>query len=345
MPVEMDKRYKKEEIYVKTSPVFELINAFHVLVLPEHHGFLKPWADNIRQRLTDEEIDVLDLLSRAYGQGCEMNGCVFDIGEFDSCDRFLNKFGEYEITDFLYSFLEENVGRDKIKECMDSPRDSFEILRNLLGDWMGTREIIVCASIIDRRYDIHKCILSMLSKIYSKDFIDIIKSQEKNYELQVQSALDRLKSVQPLDLAQEIMGKKFARISNYSKYYFIPSYFLYPHNIRVFNDDILVQIFSYGHDESFLENKLEEISSCLQVVSDKTRLKILRLLISGKSYGKVIASRLNLTTATISHHLDILKEAGLVTEERTENVKYFIYNEGRVEEIMQALQDYLYNKD
>lgn len=345
MPIEIDRKLIKEEVYIKSSPVFELASAFHVLVVPEHHGFLSQWTDDMKAKLTEEESDILALLSKTYSQGHEVISCVFDIGEFDNCDRFLDKFNSYDMINFLYSFFEENVSRESINDCVNSPGDSFEILRKEVGDFIGIREIAAYAGIVERRYVVHRGINSIFKKICSMDFFEILEGQNENYITQIQSITQKLETEIPLDIAQEIMGKKFHRVSSYSKYYFIPSYFIYPHNIRIFNNEALVLIFSYGSDVSSQEKMVEKIDSSLRVISDKTRLRILKQLISGKSYGKVIASRLKLTTATISHHLDILKDAGFVEEERTKNVKYFSCNVSKVEEVIYELEDYLFNKN
>lgn len=345
MPIETDRKYMKNEIHVKQSPVFELANAFHVLVVPEHHGFLAQWVGNIKDMLTSEENDTLYILSKTYNQGIEIASCVFDLGEFDDCKKFINGFKHYDIIQFLYSFFEESVNREKINECIGNPESSFEILKEEVGDWVGIREITVYVNIIQKRFEIHANICSMLDKIYNSDFQKIIQNQVRYYSSSIESLSGKLTDKLPLDIAQEIMGKKFQRVSQYEKYYFIPSYFIYPHNIRIFNEKALILIYSYGHDVTAIEEKLARINTALLVISDKTRLKILRMLFSGKSYGKVIASRLNLTTATISHHLEILRDAGFIYEEKTENIKYFSCNKTRVEEVIRELQEYLYNMD
>ena len=55
-----------------------------------------------------------------------------------------------------------------------------------------------------------------------------------------------------------------------------------------------------------------------KALGDETRLSILRILLEGESYGELIASRLNLTNATVSHHLKKLEEVGLVESRRTQ---------------------------
>jgi DNA-binding transcriptional ArsR family regulator len=53
----------------------------------------------------------------------------------------------------------------------------------------------------------------------------------------------------------------------------------------------------------------------IRALADPTRREILRLLRSGDLAAGEIASRFPMTQATVSHHLAVLKEAGLVQAE------------------------------
>ena len=73
-----------------------------------------------------------------------------------------------------------------------------------------------------------------------------------------------------------------------------------------------------------------------KALGDESRLAIVRMLIEGESYVELIASRLNLTSATVSHHLKKLEAAGLVECHRTQF--YMIYSVKR-----EVLEDSLLN--
>lgn len=61
-----------------------------------------------------------------------------------------------------------------------------------------------------------------------------------------------------------------------------------------------------------------------KALGDESRLAIVRMLIESESYVELIASRLELTSATVSHHLKKLEAAGLVECHRTQF--YMIYS-------------------
>ncbi len=71
-----------------------------------------------------------------------------------------------------------------------------------------------------------------------------------------------------------------------------------------------------------------------KALSDPARRQILELLKKGPLSAGDIASRFEMTGATISYHLKILKQADLVFESREKNYIYYQLNATVLEEIM-----------
>lgn len=60
-----------------------------------------------------------------------------------------------------------------------------------------------------------------------------------------------------------------------------------------------------------------------KALADPTRRHILELLSSGEMTAGEIAAHFNMTKPSVSHHLNILKAAGLITDERRgQNIVY-----------------------
>ncbi|MGE4282099.1 MAG: autorepressor SdpR family transcription factor [Clostridia bacterium] len=72
----------------------------------------------------------------------------------------------------------------------------------------------------------------------------------------------------------------------------------------------------------------------LKSMSDKTRREILNLLKNGDMTAGDIAGRFSMTQATVSHHLSVLKEAGLVSDRRDGKYIFYELNTSVIEEIM-----------
>ena len=77
-----------------------------------------------------------------------------------------------------------------------------------------------------------------------------------------------------------------------------------------------------------------------KALSDSTRRKILNLLKHGSLSAAEIGQHFDMTGATISHHLSILKDAGLVTDEKRGKYVYYELNLSVLEEIINWLQDF-----
>ena len=71
-----------------------------------------------------------------------------------------------------------------------------------------------------------------------------------------------------------------------------------------------------------------------KALSDPARRQILELLKKGPLSAGEIGSRFDMTGATISYHLQILKQADLVFEKREKNYIYYQLNASVLEEIM-----------
>ena len=71
-----------------------------------------------------------------------------------------------------------------------------------------------------------------------------------------------------------------------------------------------------------------------KALSDPTRREILQLLRRGALPAGEIAEHFNMTGATISHHLSVLKNAGLVDAERRGTYIYYEINLSVLEQIL-----------
>ena len=71
-----------------------------------------------------------------------------------------------------------------------------------------------------------------------------------------------------------------------------------------------------------------------KALSDPARREILLLLRNGRLSAGEIGSHFEMTGATISYHLGILKKADLVYETREKNYIYYELNTSVVEEVM-----------
>ena len=83
------------------------------------------------------------------------------------------------------------------------------------------------------------------------------------------------------------------------------------------------------------------MNDAFRALADPTRRDILRLLRDGPQTSGEIAERFTTAWPTISRHLGVLKEAGLVLAERNGQQIVYELNTTVVEEVLQHLLDWL----
>lgn len=78
-----------------------------------------------------------------------------------------------------------------------------------------------------------------------------------------------------------------------------------------------------------------KFSDTFKALSDPVRLEILNILRkSGRLNAGEIAEKFDLSKATISHHLKILKDQDLIYEDKEKNYIYYELNTSVFEEIL-----------
>lgn len=73
--------------------------------------------------------------------------------------------------------------------------------------------------------------------------------------------------------------------------------------------------------------QLDKVVAYHKALADPTRVKMLILLAEGERNGQMLAEKLSVTPATITHHAAKLREASLINERREKNTIYFSLND------------------
>ena len=76
-----------------------------------------------------------------------------------------------------------------------------------------------------------------------------------------------------------------------------------------------------------------------KALSDPVRRDILQLLKEGRMSAEDIGSHFDMTGATVSYHLKILKKADLIWEKKEKNFIFYELNTSVLEEIMLWISD------
>ncbi len=90
--------------------------------------------------------------------------------------------------------------------------------------------------------------------------------------------------------------------------------------------------------------RVDELSAWLKVLSDPTRLAIFDRLMQGVQCNCELGDKLGLPMNLISHHLKVLKDAGLVDAERDPVDARWVYysiNQNRLAQLREQLDAFL----
>ncbi|OGO79478.1 MAG: hypothetical protein A2Y23_07165 [Clostridiales bacterium GWB2_37_7] len=341
MPLDIENKTGAALIQVKSSVAIELIAAIHYLSDRSHHSFSDKLASSLLSKLSTNSSKMLKILSSMRLQGLELFEFVVKDRAFDDIELLLLKISGYEDVNFIYTLLGEVLDHNTILRVIADRQELNKLMQerpDLMNDYNGLEYLFYNTK--SYKADIINLIKEMNNSIlFSK-----LDSLKEDYGKLIEKTKARVKDKKPIDVAQEIMDRQFKRIFDFKEFYFIPSYFISPHKIRVFSTDAQMVVFALEQKENAVNEAGNRISLMFKIISDRTRLEILRVIIEEPTYGKLLAERLNLTTATISHHVEALKSIQLITEKRKKNIKYFEANEPEIKKLFDEGLGYLFKK-
>ncbi len=87
------------------------------------------------------------------------------------------------------------------------------------------------------------------------------------------------------------------------------------------------------------------LQETVKAISDPTRREILALLKKGKLSAGEIVEKFNITGASISRHLSILKEAGLVRDVKKGKYIYYEINLSAMQEVLSWVAEFMEVQD
>ena len=87
------------------------------------------------------------------------------------------------------------------------------------------------------------------------------------------------------------------------------------------------------------------LQETIKALSDPTRRRILELLKKGPMSAGELGKEFDMTGATMSHHLSILKKAGLVQDNKKGTFIYYEINTSVMEDLLSWVVSFMGDKD
>lgn len=341
MPMEIYGENNEPEINIFHSPVIELICALHLLTDPAHHQFELKWAEETLASFDDEDKRALEIVKLLPSNGIELLNFVLDSGEIMDTEAFLKHIENSDVVDFFFYILNEEIDKNRISRAFEEVKERYKIQEKI--KWLIDDNQLM--DLFQNCEDIKRKTIRILKAITQRGFEEkLLKSQERMKE-----GIEYIKNYIGKDAIDSVLEKISGRprkfFSGFREYNIIPSYFVSPRFIRVFSGEKLYVIFDSRVTGDKTQAMLDELSAILKVIDDKSRLEMLKILVNSKSYGKAIADVIGISTPTVSHHLDILKQAGFVKEDKIRNIKYFYADKEKLKKVIEDLNKYFFSAE
>jgi DNA-binding transcriptional ArsR family regulator len=341
MPMEVYGDNNEPVINIFHSPVIEIICALHLLTDAAHHQFELKWAEEMLEAFDNNDKKALEIVKIFPANGIELLNFVLDSGELLDLEAFLNHIENMEIEDFFYYILNEEIEKAKISKAFVEVKERYKIQEKI--KWLVEDEQLM--TFFQNYEDVKIKTVQILRTIDKLGFAEkLLKSQER-----IESGIEYIKTFlgkETIDsMLEKVSGRPRKFFTGFREYNIIPSYFVSPRLVRAFSGDRLYVVFDCRVTRDKTQAMLDELSSILKVIDDKSRLEILKILVNGKSYGKAIADVVGISTPTVSHHLDILKKAGFVKQEKIRNIKYFYADKEKLKNVIDDLNKYFFSAE
>lgn len=321
------------------SPVVEALSLMAALMDAKKNEFAEADGEKVMAELSGEAKDFIAAWPKTLGLGFSpLLNFLLPCPYFYDARDFVDAVDRLSDAAYVYEFFSEYIPLSQVEVLLDSPSSLTTFEETIVWDTDEKREVVIefFTNLEAYRRGFSSLLLEINSSHSFEKALDEKKGIAEKAKKEVQSF-----SMEPLALAQYVMGKSFRRTSQYKMFYFIPSFYSSPGRIRLFNREVCIVIYGCTVPLSDVMDTSKQLESKLKVLADGNRLRILRLLSGQREYGAKIAEYLGITTATVSHHLELLNKAGLVQEEKVGNIKYFTCDKEKVAQLLTDVKTFI----
>jgi biotin operon repressor len=88
-----------------------------------------------------------------------------------------------------------------------------------------------------------------------------------------------------------------------------------------------------------MSSSLDSLVGVFKALADPTRLRLAALIVDRARCGQELAAELGISTPTVSHHLRLLRAAGLIREVRQTPYTFFELDHGALQAAVRAVSD------
>jgi DNA-binding transcriptional ArsR family regulator len=342
-------------IAFRTSTLYEMWLSLTALQNPGHRH--QEWADEVRARLPHDLLQDLQFLYGRFEKGILLMELAIAYPDHHDVDGFFQYVEQMSTPQFLFYVL----GRLTPAEEMAKLEPTLDSLLSLVAHAFpeGSKkyeERFRTAGYLELLADPegHRARMLRLWRGYwehcfkeeSEEYQQIWResTREKSMALSRQDALEFIQRLtEKHDLPDQIPPEYTTE-----EILLVPSYFA-PHQLVFYGYGSITLIYDCQMTEERreqLERLQEEIIATAKALDDKTRLELLKWIVRDPQvYGRKLAEACHISQPSVSRHLRILKQAGIIEERPIDNRIAYEVHRQKIESLSDQLIAYLYQEE
>ncbi|MBP2097294.1 ArsR/SmtB family transcription factor [Enterococcus rivorum] len=319
-------------IKIEQSYVYELVIAASCLVRGKTEALNEIYSEKELNAIKKQQQSFLDWMKQTYHPMLFFLEFFIEIEPTISVADFFDSFEE--LTDLeIQAKIFPTISTDILVE-----KNASEIIKNYSVGFKNEKSLVYFLENTQSVIKDSKKLLTALDTPKMKKKVKINEADLAETKQWISYLLENKKYIETLRV---ITGKPLPKFKEAQHAYFIPS-FLYHIPVIVFSEDLSKQLtffpVTFAKAEEVAISRQRAVQT-LKVLADETRLEMIELLLTRLHTGKELADLLKIRPATVSHHIQQVREAGLLFEYREGNIKLFGINK----RVLRQVQDYLEN--
>ncbi len=351
---------KHQEILWDWGTAYDLFCSLRVLHEPGHYGLRPSWAAGVRSRLPNEHRKILEQVHSflfvpkkwIYGLPLQEedtpkdgNTILWFLSQLPPEDRLIHLIASSGSTKDVVNILQEiSLHRSFSSNDLDNLRDAYSPDKTR----PRLKSITEMAGLVSQAAESGVNYLNALrayQRVFFAEEENRIKPALKRSMLEAKKQASRL-SLE--DLIESLSrGVRIGIEPAIKQLVFIPSYWISPlvSFDRVYGDTAFFIFGGRPADVSLVPGDMipEGLLRSFKAMGDPTRLRILKYLAQENITPAEIARRLRLRAPTVTHHLNVLRLAGLVNLTLLEegNERHYTARKESMKDILTDLDSFL----
>ena len=259
-------------------------------------------------------------------------------------DKFQEKIFTMPSLEFLWRIMDMEYYSEASKEVLERSLTDDNALDRAYS-WFDDKcgSFLAFAAFVRQSRRFISDFFALAHELDNEDLRQIMLSLESKVEQMKSVTRAGIEEKGAFEFSESQMGKTFRNRGPYAEFIFLPSYLMPYKTCRFFH-------VKGNHKRQLLFATLRtsyhtqtDTVKALKSIADNTRYQILALLAKeGTMRGFEIAKALSIATSTVSHHMEQLKECGLITEEPVKNSKYYGLNKQTARELVMEISKDFY---